>query len=127
MNSKLYMAMIFSILLLQGCKMSGTDSDKENAETMLEEGYYKDLLYFRTRRSGSSCVEKWRHSDIVTYDLPNGNFVYVDRLLCDCLMHWEIDRKTKKIVAYTTEGKTCYKLDLVQKPHWYRGKKPKIL
>ena len=126
MNSKLYMAMIFSILLLQGCKMSGTASPKEGAEADVKFWYYKDLLNDRTYRSGSPCVEKWRHSKIVTYNLPNGNFVYVMPTMCGCLMHWEIDRKTEKVLAYTTEGKTCYKLDLVQKPHWYRGKKPKI-
>lgn len=121
MKNIIFVAIVL-ILMMQGCKMSGTNSDKENGEIMLEEGYYKDLLDFRNGRSGSSCVNTWNHADIVTYNLSNGNFVYVETLMCGCRMHWEIDRKTKKVLAYTTEGKTCYKLDLVQKPHCYRGK-----
>ena len=111
------------ILVLQGCKMSGTYSVKENSKTMLQEGYYKDLLYDPTQRSGDPCVQKWRDEHRKeTYNLPNGNFVYVVPLLCDCMMHWEIKRKTEKVVAYTSEGKTCYRLNIVQKPNWYRRK-----
>ena len=120
---KVILSSLVMILIVQGCRMGGTTSPKVNSETMVKEGYYKDLLYFRTRRSGSSCVNSWNHSDIVTYNLSNGNFVYVESAMCGCFMHWEIDRKTKKVLAYTTEGKTCYKLDLVQNPDWYRGTK----
>ena len=110
---------IVSILIIQGCRMGGTASPKENTETVLKFSYYKDLLEFRKRNSADKCVQKWMNNNIMkTYNLPNGNFAYVEPIMCGCLIHWEIDRKTKKVLAYTSEGKTCYKLDLVQKPHW---------
>lgn len=46
---------------------------------------------------------KWKEK---TYNLENGNWVYVEPDRQDCLVHWEVNREGI-IVGYTTEGEGC--------------------
>ena len=41
-----------------------------------------------------------------TYNLPNGNWVYVEPAYPDCLIHWEVNPKGIKVGA-RAEGKGC--------------------
>jgi hypothetical protein len=41
-----------------------------------------------------------------TYDLPNGNWVYVAPEAKDCLVHWEVSR-AGTIIGYSLEGRGC--------------------
>jgi len=47
---------------------------------------------------------EWKET---TYQLSNGNWVYVEPVRPDCYLHWEIN-KQGIIVNYKTEGNRCY-------------------
>lgn len=82
---------------------------EEYANRAVETAYYENLIKAESYKSGSKCVEEWRLKKIKReYNLPNCNFVHVYPEKCGCLVHWEIDKKTHKIVGYKFEGDKCY-------------------
>ena len=106
------MRKLFFIILLfiQGCTLNTRYSIKEYADRTVEIAYYKNLIKAESYPSASKCVEEWRLERIKReYNLPNGNFVHVYPEKCGCLIHWEIDKKTHKIVGYKFEGDGCPK------------------
>ena len=42
-----------------------------------------------------------------TYQLPNGNTVYVVPVRRDCFIHWETN-KAGTMIGYKTEGERCF-------------------
>jgi hypothetical protein len=61
---------------------------------------YKALV----RKPGSYASRTgWQEK---TYELPNGNWVYVAPLGRDCLIYWEVN-KAGTIVGYKLEGTRC--------------------
>ncbi len=60
-------------------------------------------------KSGSPYVQWWRDNKInKDYYLPNGNLIHVHPIRKDCLIHWEVDKNTNKIIGYKFEGDRCY-------------------
>ncbi len=103
---KIYI-LILMVFFFHGC---GAYSIKEQADIDVKYNYYQDLLNFRQTHSADKCVQKFRDNNILNeYNLSNGNFVYAAPVMCGCIIHWEIDRKTKKIVGYKFEGENCPK------------------
>ena len=59
--------------------------------------------------SGDPYVQNWRDKRInKDYYLTNGNLIHVHPIRRDCLIHWEIDKDTNKIIGYKFEGNRCY-------------------
>jgi len=106
MNYKIGLLIFFS-LIFAGCSAY---SLKEFAEQGVESAYYEDLINIREYNSMNPCVQKFRDENIFNeYNLSNGNFVYAEPFVCKCIVHWEIDRQTEKVVGYRFEGANCPK------------------
>ena len=106
------MRKLFLIILLfiEGCSLNSMYTLKEFADRNLEASYYEDIIEAHQHPTASKCKEEWRLKKIKReYGLPNGNFVHVYPGRCGCLIHWEIDKKTHKIVGYRFEGESCPK------------------
>ena len=59
--------------------------------------------------SGSTYVQWWRDNKInKDYYLLNGNLIHVYPAREDCIIHWEVDKNTNKIIDYKFEGDRCY-------------------
>ena len=102
--NKYFVLIIF--LVLQGCT---SYTLKDYANNSISTADYNSLLRAESLPP-SECDKEWRKSYTKkrTYPLPNGNFVYVNHGKCGCIIHWEIDKKTHKIVGYKFEGDRCY-------------------
>jgi hypothetical protein len=70
---------------------------------------YNDALKSEKNKSGVPYVQNWRDKRINRdYYLPNSNLILVHPIRIDCLIHWEVDKNTNKIIRYKFEGDRCY-------------------
>jgi len=103
-----YIISILMLFILNGCFFYGL---KEYAESSIGRKSYKSQLEVELLPSSSPCVQKWKNKGTkMEYYLDNGNLVHVYPGGCECLVHWEFDKKTELLVGYKFEGDRCSKL-----------------
>ena len=100
--------LILLIFLFSGCIINGIPKMNDYAQNALGMDY-QDFLEPEKRKTGNFYVQNWRDKKInKDYYLPNGNLVHVAPERKGCLIHWEIDKDTNKIIGYKFEGNRCY-------------------
>jgi hypothetical protein len=66
----------------------------------------------KKNKSGDPYVQYWKDNNITKdYYLKNGNLIYVQPIRKDCLVYFEVDKRTNKIISYTLQGTRCYYID----------------
>lgn len=105
---------IFLIIIISltfnGCIINGVPKAKDWAEQTIG----SDINYRLERekdssRSGNPYVRGWIEAkQIKDYYLTNGNLVHIHPIRENCLIHWEVDKDTNKIIDYKFEGDKCY-------------------
>jgi hypothetical protein len=101
---------LFIILFIfTGCpKINGIPKAKDWADGAIGMNYYESIKSEKNK-SGDPYVQNWRDKRInKDYYLTNGNLIHVHPIRRDCLIHWEIDKDTNKIIGYKFEGNRCY-------------------
>lgn len=107
-----YILLFIIVILFIGCpKINGIPSAKKWADDTI--GANIDIIYKMNKRninnSGDKFVYWWRKNNInKDYYLPNGNLMHVHPIRKGCLIHWEVDKNTNKIIGYKFEGDKCY-------------------
>jgi hypothetical protein len=100
-----YTILFFIILFLSSC---ATQPLKDYANTWLGANL-KEYRKAEKNKSLDLYVQWWRDNKInKDYYLPNGNLVHVAPEREDCLVHWEVDKNTNKIIGYKFKGDKCY-------------------
>lgn len=100
-----YRLMIWCFLMLvflsQSC-LSQIASVEKSAKTWIGSPIIdrKDIV----ARPGYASRIGWQEK---TYQLDNGNWVYVEPVRPDCFIDWEVN-PAGTIIGYKTEGKRCY-------------------
>ncbi len=100
-----YRFTLMLLLLLSAC--NGMRSPKAWADDWIGVDF-NTLKLTRKNKSILPYIQAWRDSNISGEQyLKNGNIEYVQPITKGCTVHWEIDKKTNKILSYQLEGKRC--------------------
>ena len=104
-----YVISFFAPIFFIGCNGIPTASNWANDWI----GEDINRIYVMNKRnvehSGDEYVYYWRKNNInKDYYLKNGNLIHVHPIRRDCLIHWEVDKNTNKIIGYKFEGNRCY-------------------
>lgn len=103
-----YLFIVLIVLVFNGCIVNGIPKMEDyangwigtNIDFYIEAGKYP---------SGSSYVRKWKKDKInKDYYLKNGNLIHVYPEREGCIIHWEVDKNTNKIINYKFSGDKCY-------------------
>jgi len=93
-------------MLLLGCSVPKM---KNYAEKWIDTDISRLQAVKNRGGSGSEYVNWWRDNKInKNYTLSNGNLVYVSPERKGCIIHWEIDKSSNRIIGYKFEGNKCY-------------------
>lgn len=94
--------LLLIVMLFYGCLCSQIASFEEYTNGWIGQPV-KDLREVILRPTSYASRIGWKET---TYDLNNGNWVYVQPDRKGCLIHWEINPRGI-IVGYKTEGERC--------------------
>ncbi len=100
-KTQIYTILVLLAISLNGCAQ--IPSPEEYGESGIGLSIEK-LKAIGSRPGSYESRIGWKE---VTYQLDNGNWVYVEPLSKRCLMHWEVTPKGI-IVGYRIEGTRCY-------------------
>jgi hypothetical protein len=104
MKYTLFTFLIFVSLLFSNCSQTLKNFADNAIGADIEQ-----LLQAEKLDNYHGYVNCWRDNNInKDYYLPNGNLVHVYPEKEGCLIHWEIDKNTNKIINYKFEGNECY-------------------
>jgi hypothetical protein len=104
---KLLLFIILSFIFV-GCRINGIPKMENYAKGWLWSDI-QEYVNAEKHKSGSYYVQGWRDArKMKDYYLPNGNLIHIAPERKDCLIHWEVDKNTNKIIGYKFEGDRCY-------------------
>ena len=92
--------LLFFIFFLNGCA-SQIDVDEHSREWIARP--ISELKQEVNRPDSYASKKGWKET---TYPLADGNYVYVEPIGDDCLMHWEIN-SGGIIIGYQAKGNGC--------------------
>lgn len=103
-----YLIIFLTIFILNACTINGIPEATDWADSWIDSNIH-EIYELNNNKSGSKYVQSWRDNKInKDYYLSNGNLVHLTPIREGCLVHWEVDKDTNKIVDYTFEGNRCY-------------------
>ena len=92
--------LLFFMVFLNGCA-SQIDADKYSSEWIARP--LSELKQEMNRPDSYASKSGWKET---TYSLANGNYVYIEPIGDDCLVHWEIN-SGGIIIGYKAKGNGC--------------------
>jgi hypothetical protein len=96
------------VVLFNGCAINGIPNIQDYANGWIGSNI-DGKLEAHKRGSGSPYVRKWQDNKInQDYYLSNGNLVHVYPEREGCIIHWEVDKSTNRIIGYKLDGDRCY-------------------